>query len=136
MNKTRAHLFISFLMIPLAACLVGVRCPDFWSFESFEHRYPCWSKEALFLCNQSTPAKAKHHMPVAIQVLLYKKIPINQANVSEMQLVDGVGPVLGARLEKHRRINGQYKTFNDLLKIKGVGPKKAEKLSTQIVFHE
>jgi len=43
--------------------------------------------------------------------------------------INGIGPVLSARIIAGR----PYRTVDDLLKVKGIGPKRLEKFSPYVV---
>ena len=60
------------------------------------------------------------------------KININKVSLSEIQKIPGIGPVLAARLIDHRNINGSFKSIDELLDVKGIGPKKLEKIRAWI----
>ncbi len=51
-------------------------------------------------------------------------LDLNTATEEELQAIDGIGPVLAARIVAGR----PYKTVDDLLKVKGIGIKRLEKL--------
>jgi len=61
-------------------------------------------------------------------------IMINSAEIKELDALDGVGPVLAQRIIDFRKANGIFKNYDDLLKVKGIGPKKLEKIRKQICF--
>jgi competence protein ComEA len=50
-------------------------------------------------------------------------LDLNTASEQELQSIDGIGPVLAARIIAGR----PYKTVDDLLKVKGIGRKNLEK---------
>ena len=54
---------------------------------------------------------------------------LNTATEKELQTLKGIGPVLAARIIAGR----PYKTINDLLKVKGIGPKRLEKIRPYVV---
>jgi competence protein ComEA len=48
--------------------------------------------------------------------------------VEELERLPGIGPVLARRIVEDRGRNGQYRRLEDLLRVKGIGPKKLKKL--------
>jgi competence protein ComEA len=64
-------------------------------------------------------------------VLAKKKPPIhpinlNSASAAELQQVPGIGPSTAAKILEMRRSYGAFKSVDDLLAIKGSGPKRLE----------
>jgi competence protein ComEA len=59
-------------------------------------------------------AKAKVTGPIAL----------NRASAKELESLDGIGPVLAARIIAYRKINGPFLTIEDLLKVSGIGVAK------------
>ncbi|MBO1225357.1 MAG: helix-hairpin-helix domain-containing protein [Candidatus Scalindua sediminis] len=57
-------------------------------------------------------------------------LDLNTATEKELQTIKGIGPVLAARIIAGR----PYKTVDDLLKVKGIGPKKLEKIRLYFVI--
>lgn len=55
-------------------------------------------------------------------------ININRATLDELTLLPGVGPALAERIVDYRKKNGAFGSVDDLDKVKGIGPKKLEKL--------
>lgn len=55
-------------------------------------------------------------------------IRINQASVSELEGLPGVGPVLAARIVAHRDSVGPFETAEDLLDVSGIGEAKLASL--------
>jgi comEA protein len=55
-------------------------------------------------------------------------ININTAGASELQQVPGVGPSTAQKILDTRKSYGTFKSVDDLLAIKGIGPKKLEKM--------
>ena len=51
-------------------------------------------------------------------------LDLNTATEKELQSIKGIGPVLAERIIAGR----PYKTVDDLIKVKGIGPKKLEKI--------
>lgn len=57
-----------------------------------------------------------------------KKINVNTAPESELELLPRIGPALAARIVEYRTKNGPFRAVDDLVNVKGVGPLTLEKL--------
>ena len=55
-------------------------------------------------------------------------VNLNTANSEELQLVPGIGPSTADKIPQMRKSYGAFKNVDDLLSIKGIGPKKMEKM--------
>lgn len=55
----------------------------------------------------------------------------NQMNQSQLEQINGVGPVLAQRILEYRSAHGNFDSFEDLNKVKGIGPKLLEKIKKQ-----
>jgi len=62
----------------------------------------------------SQRAKAKNTGPFAL----------NRASAKDLESLDGIGPVLAARIIAYRNQNGPFLTVEDLLKVSGIGAAK------------
>src|SRR5208337_5684371 len=66
-------------------------------------------------------------------VLAKKKPPVhpinlNFASAAELQQVPGIGPSTADKILEMRKSYGAFKSVDDLLAIKGIGPKRLEKM--------
>lgn len=59
-------------------------------------------------------------------------ISINLADVSTLEDLPGVGPVLAERIVDHREANGPFETVEDLLEVPGIGEAKLASMRDQI----
>ncbi|MFQ5707249.1 MAG: ComEA family DNA-binding protein [bacterium] len=59
-------------------------------------------------------------------------ININEAQKQELQNLPQVGPVLASRIIEYRKINGDYKSKEDLRNVKGIGSTTLKKISPYI----
>jgi len=59
-------------------------------------------------------AKAKATGPIAL----------NRASAKELESLDGIGPVLAARIIAYRNQNGPFLAIDDLMKVSGIGTVK------------
>jgi competence ComEA-like helix-hairpin-helix protein len=55
-------------------------------------------------------------------------ININAATSEELQLVPGIGPVTAGKILQMRKSYGSFKSVDDLLAIRGLGPKRLDKM--------
>ena len=55
-------------------------------------------------------------------------ININTADSTQLQLVPGIGPSTADKILKMRKSYGTFKSVNDLTAIRGIGPKRLEKM--------
>jgi len=68
--------------------------------------------------------------PIAARYL----VDINTAEVGELGELPQVGPTLARRLIEHRERHGRFRSFDDLLHVKGIGPKTLEGLRPHVRF--
>ena len=55
-------------------------------------------------------------------------VNINTADLAELDLLPGVGPVTAQRIIDYRRQIGRFTSVDQLLDVKGIGPKKLEQM--------
>ena len=61
----------------------------------------------------------------------FAAVDVNTATAEDLNTVKGIGPAMSARIVEERK-NGDFKDWNDLkARVKGIGNKKAGKLSEQ-----
>jgi len=64
------------------------------------------------------------------------KININTADKNELTKITGIGPSKAEKIIAFRKKNGNFKKKEDLIQIKGIGEKTLEKMSDQITLGE
>ena len=52
------------------------------------------------------------------------RVHLNTATATDLERIDGVGPVLAARIVEHREANGPFTVVEDLLDVSGIGEAK------------
>jgi comEA protein len=57
-----------------------------------------------------------------------KPINLNTANSAQLQEVPGIGPATAEKILQMRKSYGAFKSVDDLLAIRGIGPKRLEKM--------
>jgi competence ComEA-like helix-hairpin-helix protein len=60
-------------------------------------------------------------------------VNINAATSGELQLVPGIGPSTADKILQMRKSYGPFKSVDDLLAIRGLGPKRLEKMRKYLV---
>lgn len=66
----------------------------------------------------------------------FEKMPINSADKEALMTVKGIGPELAESILQSRLENGLFKESSDLLRIKGVGPKRAMYFEKMFEFND
>lgn len=60
------------------------------------------------------------------------RLDLNQAGAPELEALPGIGPVLARRIVETRKQIGRYDTPEDLLRVRGVGPRLLERIRPRI----
>ena len=60
-------------------------------------------------------------------------VNINTATIEELSALDGIGEKYAQRIIEYREQNGEFKSPEDILNVKGIGEKTFEKNKTVIV---
>jgi competence protein ComEA len=60
-------------------------------------------------------------------------VNVNQADATQLEALDGVGPAIAQKIIDWRTQNGPFKTVDDLAQVSGIGPKKLEAMRAQAV---
>lgn len=66
---------------------------------------------------QATPAQSVHQP---------RRIDVNTAPASELDLLPRIGPARAAAIVAEREAHGPYRTLDDLQRVKGIGPRTVE----------
>lgn len=59
-------------------------------------------------------------------------VNVNTASATELAYLPGVGPALAGRIVQHREKNGNFKTAEDLMLVKGIGEKSFERMKPYV----
>ncbi len=74
--------------------------------------------------SRATPAPTPRPAPAPVS--------INHATAAELERLSGIGPTLAARIVAYRKEHGYFATVDDLVKVRGIGPKLLERLRPQV----
>ena len=61
-------------------------------------------------------------------------VNINRASLEELQRLPGIGPATARAILEYRAASGSFSTITDLVKVKGIGPKKLEAIRDHITL--
>lgn len=61
-------------------------------------------------------------------------LDLNRASAADLSAIPGIGPVLAERLVAFRAERGQLRTLEDVLQVKGMGPKVLDKIRPYVVI--
>jgi competence protein ComEA len=59
-------------------------------------------------------------------------ININRATAHQLDALDGIGPVIAARIVQFRKTNGSFTTIDDLQKVSGIGAAKFAQIKAKV----
>jgi competence ComEA-like helix-hairpin-helix protein len=59
-------------------------------------------------------------------------IDLNRAGAAELDRLPGIGPVLARRIVEHRTLHGGFRNVEELLLVRGIGPKLFARLEPRV----
>jgi len=65
-------------------------------------------------------------------VSAFAAINLNTADQAALESISGIGPAKASAIIKYRNEHGSFKSVDELLNIKGIGPKVLESLKGQV----
>jgi competence protein ComEA len=80
--------------------------------------------EQVYIYPPKKGGRAARVSPQRAKAKVTGPISLNRASAKELEALDGIGPVLAARIVAYRKINGPFLTVEDLLKVSGIGTAK------------
>ncbi len=86
--------------------------------------------EQIYIESGSSPT---HSLASASRGTRGGKVNLNRANLSELDGLPGVGPVLAARIIEWRSKNGNFKSVDELRRVSGIGDAKFNELKEVVV---
>jgi len=64
--------------------------------------------------------------------LVFGVVNVNSANSAQLQTLNGIGPSKAQEILKYRKAHGGFKTVDELINVKGIGPKTLQNMKTQV----
>jgi competence protein ComEA len=61
------------------------------------------------------------------------RLDLNLASPGELEGLPGIGPALAARIVELRRLRGSFRSVDDLLAVRGIGPVTLERLRPRVL---
>jgi len=62
------------------------------------------------------------------------KLNINTATREQLMSLPGIGPAFGKRIVEYRQQHGQFTKIEDLMNVKGLGPKRFDKIKDKVTI--
>lgn len=59
-------------------------------------------------------------------------VNINRATARQLDALDGIGPVIAARIVAYRKVNGSFLSVDDLQKVSGIGAAKFAQIKSKV----
>lgn len=113
--------------------------------QQFDQAYQQWKTQQQLrdqqLANQannnyylSRPTQqAPQRLPSSVNIP-GDKISLNQASLQQLQMLNGVGEKKAQAIMEYRQKNGGFKSVDELMNIKGIGPKLLEKNKARLML--
>ncbi|MBU0634911.1 MAG: helix-hairpin-helix domain-containing protein [Candidatus Omnitrophica bacterium] len=76
--------------------------------------------------NLSLQKPASTSVPASYKKDILFPLSLNFASREQLQTIPGIGPAIAARIVDLRQKKQKFKQIEDLLEVKGIGPKKLE----------
>ena len=71
-------------------------------------------------------------MPTDERLLVDLPLDLNRVSAADLELVDGIGPTLAARIVEFRRQHGAFRHIADLEEVHGIGAKTLDRVRAQL----
>ncbi len=64
---------------------------------------------------------------------LSEPLDLNRATLDELIALPGIGPVLARRIIEYREAHGGFQSVEELLEVRGIGPKKLAQIKERLL---
>jgi comEA protein len=93
---------------------------------------------ALMLSTVSIMAQKSASMPAAQRSastpVSTEKINLNSATVEQLETLPGIGPAIAKGIVEHRTKVGKFNRIEEIIKVKGIGEKKFQKIKDRLII--
>jgi comEA protein len=113
-QETRALIFL------IAALVVGS------GITLYKRAHPEFAPE-LILQKREILSSSQNNYPTD-KGMDMQRIDINRADSEQLQLLPGIGPVIGKRIVDYRKANGDFTKLEDIMQVQGIGPKTFQRI--------
>lgn len=139
-SEQKAILFVAVILL-LSVLIQWIR-PGMKNSKPFDYTL----QDSLFktLSADTIPVKTDSVKPASLKKKIKKKketpqllkINVNRATKQELIRLPGVGSVTAQRIIDYRMENGPFKSINELIHVKRIGPKTLEKIKPYIYIND
>jgi len=79
------------------------------------------------------PSRTPRGTPQAAAATTQFPINLNTATAEQLEAIPGIGPVLAQRIIEYRQTHGRFQSVDELLEVRGIGPKRLENMRPYVV---
>jgi len=79
------------------------------------------------------PSRTPRGTPQAAAATPQFPINLNTATAEQLEAIPGIGPVLAQRIIEYRQTHGRFQSVDELLEVRGIGPKRLENMRPYVV---
>lgn len=112
------------IIFVVGSLLLGQAVALYKKTAEVSYRYRASDSQALAQASQARAVSERRALKTR---LVRARIDPNTASLEELDVLPGIGPELAGRIIEYRA-GEQFFQAEDLLKVKGIGPKKLEKI--------
>ncbi len=93
----------------------------------------CWQRQHPPITVTGAPASVAQWDATLASA---RQVDINAADVAELERLPEIGPTLADRIVAYRVLHGSFRSPEELVQVKGIGPKKFATLSAYVTVSE
>ncbi len=130
MNQSKDFRAALLLVIPAVWIIFQLLPKDFrFSLDKDSEKKRPWEMSQIQFLPASLAQKE-----VLISLYELKNVPVNRADAELLTIVPGIGPALAERIVAERERSGFFHAAEDLIRVRGIGEKRAEQFQSYLRF--